>query len=362
MIGTPVFVYPHAYLRDRQLDTVRAMQHDVINRDAFDAREGSQVAKGATGAAARRSWKSRLPLINIKRRPSEAPEGSTVYLWNGIMASGPFITDIDNPYAFTAYNVGATRLYRLVIRALLERDSCREIICMSNACLQGVSAVFGAAVGNKARLRYPQVPSSVRPRRERSDNSCRFLFIGTQFEIKGGGTLLRAFKSVRNAYPNATLDIITHLPPSFRDAARDQPGVAVHEATLGRDEIASRFIAQSDVLVHPTHMDSFGMVILESIAAGLPVIASDLYAIPELVEDGLNGFLVHPPVGAWNRTEPVDRFFADTSALADTIRGTDMPSFESALAGAMITLAQDPELRARMGAASRKLAETRFDA
>lgn len=362
MLRHPLFVYPHNHLRDRQLDTIRSGLSDALNFETFSDKTGALMGQDSTEKHSTPEWKSSLPLINIKWRPSGAPNGSTVYLWNGIMATGPFITDIDNPYAFTAYNIAATKLYRPVISALLTRRNCLEIRCMSNACRNGVTRIFGPTVEEKTRLSYPIVPPTVRPRVDREGNECRFLFIGTQFEIKGGASLLTAFKRVADSCPNVRLDIITHLPETYRNAAAEIPGVTLHDATMSRQEVAERFIAQSDVLVHPTHMDSFGMVILESIAAGLPVIASDLYAIPELVEDGSNGLLIHPPVAAWDGMKPNTAYFSDPVALATTVRQTDTREFENALSNAMIALADDADLRARMGHQSRALAESRFHA
>jgi glycosyltransferase involved in cell wall biosynthesis len=50
----------------------------------------------------------------------------------------------------------------------------------------------------------------------------------------------------------------------------------------------------ADVLVHPALWESYGMCVVEAMARGLPVIASDVAALPELVDDGDNGLLVAP--------------------------------------------------------------------
>lgn len=47
-------------------------------------------------------------------------------------------------------------------------------------------------------------------------------------------------------------------------------------------------------MLQPTSDDSFGLTILEGIKSGLPIIGSRLYAIPEIVEDGINGYLCDP--------------------------------------------------------------------
>ena len=66
-----VFFYPHAYLRDRQLDTIRSWPDDrVVNLHAFEDRDGQQVDRARALSPAPRDWRRRLPLLNLKRRPA----------------------------------------------------------------------------------------------------------------------------------------------------------------------------------------------------------------------------------------------------------------------------------------------------
>lgn len=356
-----VFFYPHAYLRDRQLDTVRNWPPDaVVNPAVTDSRTGTQVERNASLAIKRWSWKQILPLINIKRRPDTVPAGVAVYLWSGIMATGPYISDIDNPYAFTAYNVSATRLYKSLIRLLLSQNRCLQIRCMSQACQQGLANEFGDTIAAKSVLSYPAISAKVtNPPLPKSDE-CRFLFIATQFEIKGGPALLRAFRNVHKTFPGARLDIVTHLPEHYRDTVGSIPGLYVHDATFTRGEIAKQFLSHADVLIHPTYMDSFGMIILEAMSFGLPVIASNMYAIPEMVEEGKNGRLISPPVSMWNGLKPNGKLFFDTDVIRDTARRTDTEQFEKHLTGAMLEFANNPEQRRMAGSHSLKLINERF--
>jgi glycosyltransferase involved in cell wall biosynthesis len=75
--------------------------------------------------------------------------------------------------------------------------------------------------------------------------------------------------------------------------------------------------------------ETFPISVLEAMAAGLPVIATDCGALGDIISEGVEGYLV--PVG-------------DDAALADRLRG----------------LLDDPGLRARMGAAGRERAEREF--
>lgn len=347
-----VFFYPHAYLRDRQLDTIHAWPAGrAVNPDLANRRSGAQVSRDEALAKGRKSWKQVLPLVNIKRRPAAAPRDAAVYVWGGLILSGPFIVDLDNPYALTGYNVFAARLYRPLIRWILASPRCLSIRCLSRACHDGVSELFGDAVAAKAVVAYPFMPTKVHDSPAGAVDRCRFLFIATQFEIKGGAALLAAFRRVREAFPGATLDMVTHLPSAFSEAAQACPGLTMHEADFSRQQIAERFLADVDVLVHPTYCDSFGMVVLEAMAFGLPVIATRMYALSELVEDGINGILLDPPVSIWEGIRP-SPLFPDPDKVRAAVQASNMGSFEDSLADAMLVLARDPMLRNAWGHAS----------
>jgi len=232
---------------------------------------------------------------------------------------------------------------------------------MSEACRRSLILEFGPATGAKSEVHYPQIaqaPAAQPPRASREAwDSPRFLFVGSQFEIKGGAALLRAFKEVHAAVPTACLDIVTHLPDA-RFALAEQPGVAVHPANLDRAALWQRLFSQADVLVLPTFVESFGMVALEALALGLAVIATDLYALPEMVKDGVNGALIHAPLSVWDgyRPGPLSRALDTVPEAAARLETT---AFELDLATAMIRLCDRATL-ASAQAASRHLYEEHF--
>lgn len=343
--ATPlVYFYPHAYLRDRQLDTVRLWPSDrVLNPEVAATRTGAQVGRDAS--LRRRlplSWKQRLPLLNVKLRPRGLPRDAVVYLWGGVAATGPFIVDLDNPYSLTGYNLRAMAIYRGVLRRILSSPRCVAIRCLSGACRESLRALFGDSVWRRAEVHYPRVPPGVIASPASPDGSCRFLFVATQFEIKGGVALLRAFRRLHEEFPDTRLDLVTHLPPEYVDEAARTPGVYVHEAHFTRAEIADRFLRRADVLVHPTYIESFGMVVLEALAHGLAVIASDVYALREMVEDGVNGACLDPPVSVWDGVLP-SRVYFDLPHIKSYVRAADTGRFEDALVGAMRGFAGNPD-------------------
>jgi glycosyltransferase involved in cell wall biosynthesis len=112
----------------------------------------------------------------------------------------------------------------------------------------------------------------------------RILFVGVDWERKGGPQLVEAFKIVRRAHPDATLTIIGCSP------RLDVPGCAV----LGRVplEKMSEYYRHASLFCMPTRNEPFGVVFLEAFAYRLPAIASDLGALPDLIDNGVNGYRI----------------------------------------------------------------------
>jgi glycosyltransferase involved in cell wall biosynthesis len=112
----------------------------------------------------------------------------------------------------------------------------------------------------------------------------RILFVGVDWERKGGPQLLEAFKIVRRTHPDATLTVIGCSPRI------DVPGCTV----LGRVplEKMGEHYRSASLFCMPTRNEPFGVVFLEAFAYRLPTIASDLGALPDLIDDGVNGYRV----------------------------------------------------------------------
>jgi len=358
-----IHFYNHAYMRERHLDTIRSWPRDeVVNFAAFEHRSGEQVTRErALVGAPQPRWLTRLPLLNIKRRPWRLDGHVVVYSWGAVIMPGPFILDLDNPYALTAYNLTAMPIYRAALRRMLLGERCVEIRCLSAACRETLSLLFGDRVHDKATVQYPRVDLREPPPAAYTDASrpCRFLFVATQFEMKGGVALVKAFRRVSRESPGATLDIVSHVPPVYSGLVAGSPGITVHEAGLTRREIADRFLRRTDVLVHPTYVESFGMIALEALAHGLALVATDVYALPEMVEDGRNGRLLQPPFSIWDGYAP-SRHYYRLARVGEAIRRADTADFEARLSEAMLELARDRAWRSAARAASRALYQARF--
>lgn len=112
----------------------------------------------------------------------------------------------------------------------------------------------------------------------------RLLFVGADFERKGGPLLLDVYR--RHLRDECDLHLVTRSP------VEPEPGVQVYSDLKIGDGRLRELYQSSDVLVIPTLADCFSMAALEAMACGLPVVISGVGGIPEIVVDGETGMLI----------------------------------------------------------------------
>lgn len=123
------------------------------------------------------------------------------------------------------------------------------------------------------------------------------LYVGQLHERKGLPELLDAMKKIHAEKPDVVLAIIGqgHLEKSLREHVRREnlDGV-VHFLGARSHRAVMAFMRLSDVFVLPSREEPFGIVLIEAMSQGLPIVATAVQNIPCLVREGLNGFLVAP--------------------------------------------------------------------
>jgi glycosyltransferase involved in cell wall biosynthesis len=160
--------------------------------------------------------------------------------------------------------------------------------------------------------------------KEAGNRICNILFVGGDFKRKGGGLLLDW--AARTQDRNWHMHIVT----KDRVITTDRR-ITVHNGIVHEDRQLTELFAAADIFALPTFVDTNPLAIAEALASSLPVVTSDVGAIPEMIIQGRTGFSM-----------PLDQ----TERL-----------FES-----LDLLINDPASRLRMGAAARQDAELRFDA
>ncbi len=155
--------------------------------------------------------------------------------------------------------------------------------------------------------------------------------VGRLVPIKGHAWLLRAVPRVLAEFPQTTFVFIGEGPlwSQLRQLASEL-GITSHVMFLGARQDVPECLAVFDLFAFPSINEGMGRALIEAMAVGLPVVASRVGGIPDIVEDGKNGVLV-PPM--------------DEGPLADAVLG----------------LLRDPQRRGAYGEAAKRSVDDRFD-
>jgi glycosyltransferase involved in cell wall biosynthesis len=213
----------------------------------------------------------------------------------------------------------------------------RSVVCVSEAVQQFVIHHIGLPTG-KCRVVYNGIPAQAgahprRPGRDTSGEGLLAVSVGSLVDNKGHRVLIDAFRHAVASRPDLKLLIVGDGPLRSeleRHAADSKLKLRIGFTGCLTD--VHTVLRQADMVIQPTlRREALSLSLIEAAQHGLPAVASRLGGIPEVVAHGRTGLLVPP---------------GDCEALA----------------GAILTLAADPCLRARLGGAARSEYEQRFRA
>jgi glycosyltransferase involved in cell wall biosynthesis len=139
-----------------------------------------------------------------------------------------------------------------------------------------------------------------------TDSTFRITYIGRLVKVKGVDLLIQAV--AKNAEERSVvLDVVGDGEERMNlEKLAEKLGITENVQFHGRQSDVTKFLKKSDIFVYPSvWQEVFGISIVEAMAHGLPCIANNVGGIPEIIEDGKNGFLTKEPTA---------------SGLADAIR------------------------------------------
>ena len=148
--------------------------------------------------------------------------------------------------------------------------------------------------------------------------------VGRLVPIKNHRLLIDAFLNVKKAYPNAHLAILGQGPlePSLRSYAASR-GIAESLSILPATLDVYKFLSALDIFVLPSKSEGLPLTLLEAMASALPVVASSVGGIPEVIEDGEDGYLFASGSSS-EITEKIVRIIEDPESAASMgIRGRE---------------------------------------
>ena len=245
------------------------------------------------------------------------------------LAGVPVICHLRDRLATDYMSAWGRRMMRVVLRVLPQ-----AVIANSRATMATL-APSTSAVRIFGAVAYDPIPAHTRRGTEADEGPVVIGMVGRLSEWKGQHVFIEAFA---RAFPRSGATALIVGSAMFEDAAYEERirrqvsdlGLDARVELTGFAEDVNAYLSRMDILVHASVIpEPFGQVVVEGMAAALPVIAADAGGPGETIIDGVDG-LLYPP--------------GDVEALA----------------AAMTRLARSPERREAMGiAARRKAAEFR---
>jgi glycosyltransferase involved in cell wall biosynthesis len=285
----------------------------------------------------------------VQAQPGDDLIHSTELLLRG--APRPYVADFEQVECFMLYqHVALARGARGRLVAALSDERCRAIMSWTDWARDGALRALGEDAPQHVRDKVVTVQPSIRPLadapRVRDGGPLRVLFIGTKFYEKGAVEAIRAVQRARATH-DVVLDLVSYVPDDWQARLAGEPGITVHRPG-GHDFIRALY-GEGDLLLFPSHMDTFGYVVLEANAYGLPVLGPAHQAIPELIADGETGLLfgsenpLYGPDGLGRFPQIVPAPKAYMEALREP-----SDAYVDTIAAQLCRLADDPDLHGRL--------------
>jgi len=229
-------------------------------------------------------------------------------------------------------------------RELASTIGSRGRVAAQRLAYKAAHAVVANAKAAVDQLRHEGVPEDkihiitngvdcdafIAPSRDALAGPRRIVTVANLRAEKGHDTLIAAASTIVDHYGNVEFHLVGDGP--CREALQQQVrerGLSSRFHFLGERSDIPRLLAESDLFVLPSRSEACPNSVLEAMAAGLPVVASRVGGIPELVDSGVNGILITP----------------------------DAPE---ALAAAALSILNRPAYAASLGRAAREKASRRF--
>lgn len=301
-----------------------------------------------------------MAILPIPRMTHTQTDAEIVHSTRGILQirqKKPWIIDLESGGIFVSFRYEALRnpiMGRIIINSL-KSGKCKRILPQSEAAKENLMRVIDCSkFADKIEVLYLAMRPCNKQKTNRKDKKVVLSYIGNNFYGKGGHDLLKAYEILTQKYDNLELKFKGDIPPEYLPLTEKLKGLKIINGHFPREELFDKMYLSSDIFVLPTHQDNYGVVFLEAMSAGLPIVGTENFTVPELIEDGKNGFLIKSSY-SWEKYLDARNKLDTKKMLIDW--GKPHPEIIKQLVDKLSILVEDKKLREKMGREGRKMIE-----
>jgi len=262
----------------------------------------------------------------------------------------PWVMDIEQFTSFMGLHFDLmikSRFLRGIVQNRLRSRNCKAILCHCEATRKSFLRYLDCR-GFKSKLKVLYPSSHLISFRKKKHEGVRLLAVLSLFEQKGGLFVLEAFSRLEKKFPDIELWIKADVPEKIKKkfSSKKIKYFSYSKDIIPRERLIKEIYSKCDIFIYPTFCDSFGYSLIDGLVAGLPVVGTNLFAVPEVIEDGRNGFIVKIP--GYNPKLAIQEH------PMESITEKDRRKFVSDLTKSLEKLIKNKKLRKGMGSESLK--------
>lgn len=248
-----------------------------------------RMALSALAAFVRLLRRGKIGVVHIHAASDASFWRKSVFMSLCVLARRPFIFHLHGGGFMEFYNVRCGGARRFLVRFFL--DQADRIVVLTEQWARRIATITAnenvVVISNMI-----DIPHAI----ERMNHGECLLFLGRLEQSKGIFDLLEALARVRQHHPQARLLVGGEGDADAvrRRAAELKVDDAVELLGWLAGEPKERALVQATLFVLPSYIENSPMSLLEAMAVGLPVVATRVGGVPEVVENGVSGLLVAP--------------------------------------------------------------------
>lgn len=288
-----------------------------------------------------------------------------------IFEKKPWVIFITWPTFLTGMNTGHVIKFKTFFEQHLASQYCKKIMTWSELSKAAVLENFD---GRHFADKWAVIPLAMHRQnfvKPVGADKIRLLFVGSannprgrvaamlgttfffDFYSKGAGEVLQAFRILNGRYSNLELVMRTGVPLAIRREFEKFSNVRFIDNVIPRGELEDEF-KSADIFVFPTHQLTPWTTFLEAMSYELPIVTTNVYTNPEIVQDGMTGLLVQ-------RSQRVPYYWKNLltpmgsplhGEYVEAIRTPD-PAVVDDLVAKTSLLIENPDLRRELGRRAR---------
>ena len=264
-----------------------------------------------------------------------------IQFWN----KKPWVIDMEHVHSFFGLNphLIKNKFLKKFIEKKLSSKYCKKILCHCEATRQAFFHFLDCEkFKDKIEVLYPS--SHISTYKKDPHKRIRILAIMSIFYGKAGIQVLKVFSKIQEKYPNVEFWIRADVPEKLKKEVglKNVKYMNYFDDIIPREDLIKSVYSKCDIFFYPTLVDSFGYSLIDAMTTKLPIVGTNLYAVPEIVQDGKNGLIVNIP--GYELSKEYSQTFP-----WDSVTGKTEEKFIDDCYDALSKLIQSKQLREKMG-------------